>query len=104
MSLYNKKIGFYTDYYNMNLISFLKTYNFFSNNLYNKNMNYCIITYPILYKKISFFRFSCNIVKQKRMKRKLNLNQTIILEGYISRNKCFLSVPVFSLINNIKPY
>lgn len=104
MLQYNKKIGFYKNYYNMTFISYLKTYEFFSNNLYNKNMNYCIITYPILYKKISFFRFSCNIVKKKRMKGKFNLNQTVILEGFISRNKCFLSIPVFSFINNIKPY
>ncbi len=104
MLIYNKKIGYYNNYYNMTLISLLKTYNFFSNNLYNKNMNYCIITYPILYKKISFFRFSCNIIKKKRINLKYNLNQTIILEGFISRNKCFLSVPVFSLINSIKPY
>lgn len=106
MLFYNKKIGFLKNYYNMTFISFLKTYNFFSNNLYDKDINYCVIIYPVLYKKMSFFKLSCNILKKKRMKSKnsFNLNQTVILEGFISRNKFFLSIPVFSLINNLKGY
>ena len=108
---YNKKIGYYRNYYNSLFFSYILPYSnikgyykaFNHDNLYKRNYIYsCLIIYPILYKKLSFFQFNVKILKKRRMKNIFNLNQTIILEGTISRKKCSLSVPLFSFLNKIK--
>lgn len=108
-SHYNKKIGFYKNYYNSVFFSYILPYSNTKNKMFNHDNLYksdyiysCLIIYPILYKKLSFFQFSTKIIKRKRMKNRLNLNQTIILEGTISKKKCSLSVPIFSFLSKIK--
>jgi len=102
--LYNKKVGNITQYYNNTIVSHLESYSMFFTKLYLNKTSYCLITYPIFYKKISFFRFSCLILKKNKMKNRLNLNQTIVLEGIISRKKVLISVPVFSFLNTFSAY
>ena len=103
--MYNQKLGKYNQYYSKHLmtstgINHIKNLNF----LYKKNKLKitCLIHYPILYKKITFFNFGCVIIKKKRMKNKYNLNQSIIVEGSISANKCIFTIPVLSFTTKFK--
>ena len=111
ISHYNKKIGFYKNYYNSIFSSYILPYSnkktthklFHDDLLYNIHYLYsCLIIYPIIYKRLCFFTFPIRILKRKRMRNRLNLNQTVLIEGTISRKKCFLSVPIFSFLNKIK--
>lgn len=103
MKRYNKSIGYYKNYYNLNLMLCLNFYTFLNKklNLFNR-LNSYLISYPVLYKKINFFKFNCSIVKKTSTV--FHLNQTIILEGYISRKKCIFTLPVFSFLNKIQIY
>lgn len=103
--MYNHKLGKYVNYYNTCLLDPTATQHIHSLSfLYKKNFHSCLIFYPILYKRIIFFNFGCFIKKRKRMKNRYNLNQTIILEGTISSNKCRLSIPVLSFLNKFKVF
>jgi len=104
MLFYNKKIGNFKNYYKNTFILCFKSYYDSRTKIYHRNIKHCILSYPILYKKISFFRFSCNVKRKRNMKHFYNLNQTIILEAYISREKCVFSVPVVSFINKTEVY
>jgi len=96
---YNNKIGNIRNYYNNTFISLLKN----NNLLYEKNKflnkSSCLVIYPILYKKMTFFNLRCTIIK--KTKSFFNLNQTIILEGFLSRNKCFITIPILSFLNKV---
>jgi len=104
MFFFNKKIGFYSNYYHLLLASYISPY---SNNisslcyLKKKAIFSCVFIYPIIYKKIFFLELSSNIIGKHKMKKASNLNQTIILEGSISSHKCVFTVPLFSFLNNI---
>lgn len=107
---YNKKLNIYRKHY---------TYTFFSSilpsikiskefselnikSLYKSNFfSSCSVIYPIFYKKLSFVLLRSIVSRRYRMKRKLNLNQTIILEGSVSKNKFYLSIPILSFFKNV---
>ena len=97
---YNRKIGYLQKKYDKLL---LKNINNIFVSKYQPtiilNKTKCSLIYPIFYKKISFFQFYCDIVKQKNMRNQVTLNQSVILETAVSRNKCVLWVPVNSFIN-----
>lgn len=105
MFFYNKKLGFYKNFYNSLFFSYILPYQNQYVDFYNLNTNRtthsCLLVYPILYKKIFFLELSAKILKRKKMKSKYNLNQTLILEGTISSQKCLFSVPLFSFFNII---
>lgn len=106
MTFYNKKLGLITNHYNSVFSLYILPYQsnllFFYNSKNRKKVTYsCLLVYPIFYKKIFFFELSCSAIKKKKMKNINNLNQTIILEGSISSNKCIYTIPIFSLSNNI---
>lgn len=101
MIKYNKKIGNYIHYYNTTLNNYIKNYNYFHNYLHSDSLSYCLLSYPILYKKIYFFKFSCTILKKRKRKNVFFFNQTILLEGYLSKRKLFVTLPIFSFLNKM---
>ena len=104
MSFFNKKIGFYSSYYNLLFSSYISPYSNNIDSLYNyrkKVVFSCVFIYPILYKKIFFLEMSSHIIGKHKTKKASNLNQTVILEGSISSHKCVFTVPLFSFLNNI---
>jgi hypothetical protein len=105
---YNKKIGFYKKYYDSVFFEYILRYSNTTGQLLSKNTFYksnsissCLVIYPVFYKRLSFFNFSAYILKKKRMKNRYNLNQTIILEGTISKTKCVYSIPLLSIDNKV---
>jgi len=104
MFFFNKKIGFYSNYYTILFSSYISPYSNNIDSLYKnkkKAIFSCVFIYPILYKKIFFLELSSNIIGKHNAKKASNLNQTVILEGSISSHKCVFTVPLFSFLNNI---
>ena len=103
MFFYNKKLGFYTQYYNLLFFSYVLPYQNQLKDFYKRTTSKetCLLVYPILYKKIFFLELSAHIQKKKKMNNKYNLNQTLILEGTVSSHKCKYAVPLFSFFNTI---
>jgi len=111
LSYYNKSFGFYKKYYNTTFFSFIlpninKSQEFSSKNvslLYKSNyFSCCSVIYPLFYKELSYIHLEeCWVLKRYNMKNKINLNQTIILEGSVSENKFNLSLPILSFFKDV---
>lgn len=98
----NNNIGFFQQYYDKHLANTLYTDQFLSKYLSKLNGKsfYRIMCYPIFHKKIVLFDFYCVIIK-KTKKKSFLLNQTIFMEGFLSKQKLFVSFPVLSFLNKI---
>lgn len=100
---YNKKIGFYQQHYHKLFAHTLYTDTFIGKYLSRLNGKgfYRVLSYPIFHKKMELFDFNCVIIK-KTKKTHFLLNQTIFMEGFLSKQKLFVTFPVFSFLNKIQ--
>ena len=90
----SKSISMCNSYYD-NL--FMKHFNnkcLKNDTLYQKKNYSFIVSYPILYKKMIVFKMLGRVLKKKKMKNRFNLNQSILIDSRISRNKLFLQIPI----------